>query len=180
MKLKQKVSLILSIVISLNFILPCISVASGENTEVEYDTEIDIEETSQLLAEELELYFGKIGEIDTEGYYYIKNPLLLKEEAKKNKYANEMYNIYIQRQNRGIKEVAKCAIDDQFSWLLDMLDGKTWEALGNAMATHAWNTAGQILAKALSYASKVAGASVSVAFTTASLALSVYKCRGEF
>lgn len=112
----------------------------------------------------VEFYSGEVGEITENGTYTIINPNLLKNAAENDQYAKKLYNSYLNSQQIHLynkKEFANCVFKNQFAWLIDAFNGDTWKALGEA----------------LSYKSKAAGASVNIAFTTASLSLSAYNCR---
>lgn len=61
-------------------------------------SEQELEKATKRLADELELYFDKIGYLDENGYYIIKNVDLLKEQiAKGDKDAEQIYKIYLSR-----------------------------------------------------------------------------------
>ncbi len=177
-KKKKKIfSLIMAFMLLFNFISPNLAMASEEedNTNI-YFTDEQIKE----LSKQLEFYFGEVGEINENGEYIITNPDLLEDVSNNDQYAKELYDSYLSSKQIHLyskKEFANCVVEDQLAWLFDALDGKILQALGEAMATHAWNTAGKILSTALSYAGKAAGASVSIAFTAGSLAVSAYQCR---
>jgi len=159
---------------------------NNNNSEYEPPTEEEIEQLAQEAAEELELYFGKIGRLDEDGNYQIVNPELLKEEANTdNKEAQALYQMYLENEGEsvqpfGVGDFVSCTLQDNFSWAINLINGNTLVGLTEALASGAWSTAGNILATALAQASAVAGRSINIAFATASLAVSAYNCRSAW
>lgn len=149
--------------------------ADRNNEEINYDY------VAVYIANELKFYFDEIGHIEETGDYVITNPELLKQKANSGDiYANEIlkeYNYRNQISTRSAKDVLYCAVKDQYSWAVDLLSGKTLDALAHALASGAWTAAGKILSVAIKQASKLAGKAVGWAYTGASIAYSVYKCR---
>ncbi|MDO5755419.1 MAG: hypothetical protein Q4P28_04220 [Tissierellia bacterium] len=167
------------LILALVLVFGATSPALATNNEVQDSEELSDEKIAQKIAEELEFYFEKVGHITDDGKYEIDNPELLQKEAEKgNEYAQEILEeYYARRYSRGAKEVGVCALKDQFAWVLDLIDGQTYAALGKALGAGAWSAAGKILQEAIMQASKAAGKTVGWVFAGASAAYSIYKCR---
>lgn len=170
-------------------LVPTGAVFAQENSNesgYEPPTEEEMEQLSKEAAEQLELYFGKIGRLDEDGNYRIVNPELLEKEANTgNKEAQALYQMYLENESIGaqpfsVGEFVSCTLQDNFSWAINLINGNTLVGLTEAMASGAWSTAGNILATALAQASAAAGRSINIAFATASLAVSAYNCRNAW
>lgn len=189
MNLKKSIILFFVSIMTLGIFTPLASakaVDSQKSSNTTPISELSNEEIQDMLAEELEFYFSEVGYLDENNEYHVTNPELLEEkinegnEAADTLYSKASKNLEPTITTYGSKDFFGCVLGDQFAWVVEMIDGNTLNALASAMQSHAWNTAASILATALAQVSKVAGASVSIGFTVASLAISAYSCRNTW
>lgn len=182
--LKQFKIKIFAVMMTFAMVFPFVTqpvLASKENVNNETISEQELEKATKKLADELELYFDKIGYLDENGYYIIKNVDLLKEQiAKGDKDDEQIYKIYLSRQDRSVKDGIVCVVSDQYGWIADLFTGDLLQALQDFIADKAWGKAADLI---ISVAAKALGTSaktLSGIVSAASIALSIYNCRGEF
>lgn len=148
------VGFVLSIIIG--FFAPGINASAG--TE---DNDFDSQEEIEALAEELEFYFGEVGELTEDGSYIVNNPELLEERAQQgDEYAQIVYENYL----RGSSEAedfsdssdmvtannlgydfARCVIDDAFGFYIGILSGDIIQTLIGFISDQAWTAAGTLI-----------------------------------
>ena len=173
---------VMSLFMSLLMIFPALAntafASENNNTDVSQEEYLQIKND---IESQLKLYFDEIGEINQDGNYVVKNPELLKERAESgDEDAKNLYELYILKQNRSVKDGLYCVFDDQYGWIVDLFNGRTLEAIGGYIKDKAWDKAAEIIAPVVAKALKTTTKNVNFAITGVSLAISIYNCRGEF
>lgn len=144
-----------------------------------YETQ-EYVQLEQKIRDDLQFYFEEVGEFTKDGGYKIKDLGKLKDRAESgDEYALKLYEMYVNKEDRSVKDVIVCAVNDQYQWVVDLMSGRVMDSLEGYIKDKDWDKAAELLAPIVAKAVGTTVSKVNAFFAAASIAVSIYNCRGE-
>ncbi len=167
--MKKIISFILVLLMSFMSITPTVAMAKNKENSQSYElTELE---------SELEFYFEKVGYIDENRNYFIKNIELLEQRVKVgDKNAEALVDLYNNNKDKSVKKFAICVAKDYLGTYIDLLKGKLWDLFIDYVKNEAWEKAAKLLLKVLGKSTSKAN----IVANVAELALAAYNCHDKF
>lgn len=174
--MKKKISFLLALLIGIS---PVTGTFVNLKAQKIHANESDFEDKIlDEVADNLELYFSKIGYFNEYDEYVVKDFYLLMKRANEGDFLAK--KILSASKQKSLGSLITCVFKDQAAPILYALNGQQREALIMALAQGSWKTAAGILLKAAKSVGGKFFAGVAGVLAIVDIGMSLYTCRDEF